>query len=161
MRTIQASQTCSRACRISRPRAFTASHAAPVRIQQQQQQQRSVQVQLFKFGAAKPAEDTLPAKKRSDYDREDVDDYFSYMGILAVELNYDRMDAMLAAGIEPIDCILIYACEEGDTPKAGGVGMRRIQGLPGWLLACSGRHAASARAPQSRWLHLRPLLSAL
>ena len=38
---------------------------------------------------------------RDDYESEDVEYYFNYMGILAVEGSNDRMDDLLAAGKHP------------------------------------------------------------
>lgn len=38
-------------------------------------------------------------------------------GFLAVEGKYDRMDALLASGLHPIDILLLLACSENDTPK--------------------------------------------
>jgi|TARA_B100000683_G_scaffold34624_1_gene30287 hypothetical protein len=54
---------------------------------------------------------------RDDYDRDDVEYYFNYMGILAVEGSNDRMDNLLASGMHPVDIILLFASAEGDTPK--------------------------------------------
>ena len=39
------------------------------------------------------------------------------MGMLAAEGNYDRLDALVASGVEPIDLLLLMACSENDTPK--------------------------------------------
>eukprot|EP00982_Pelagococcus_subviridis_P007677 30706-Pelagococcus_subviridis.AAC.5 len=54
---------------------------------------------------------------RDDYEAEDVEYYFNYMGILADEGSNDRMDALVEAGKHPIDIILLFAAAEGDTPK--------------------------------------------
>ena len=54
---------------------------------------------------------------RDDYESEDVEYYFNYMGILADEGSNDRMDALLAADKHPIDVILLFAAAEGDVPK--------------------------------------------
>ena len=43
--------------------------------------------------------------------------YFNYMGMLADEGSYDRMNTYFEAGLHPCDIILLMACEEGDTPK--------------------------------------------
>ena len=53
---------------------------------------------------------------RDDYESEDVEYYFNYMGILAVEGSNDRMDDLLAAGKHPIDIILLFAAAE-ERPK--------------------------------------------
>ncbi len=34
---------------------------------------------------------------RDEYSEEDVADYFAYIGLLAVEGNYDSMDAIIAS----------------------------------------------------------------
>ena len=54
---------------------------------------------------------------RDDYEPEDVEYYFNYMGILAVEGSNDRMDLLVNSGKHPIDIILLFAAAEGDTPK--------------------------------------------
>ncbi|GFH13321.1 ANK_REP_REGION domain-containing protein, partial [Haematococcus lacustris] len=58
---------------------------------------------------------------RDDYNYDDVEQYFNYMGFLAEEGTYDRMEALLASGLHPIDIILILACSENDTPKIGEI----------------------------------------
>lgn len=54
---------------------------------------------------------------RDDYDVDDVEHYFNYMGCLAVEGTYDRMNTLIESGKHPIDIILLFASAEGDTPK--------------------------------------------
>jgi hypothetical protein len=54
---------------------------------------------------------------RDDYEAEDVEYYFNYMGILAEEGSNDRMDKLIEAGKHPIDIILLFAAAEGDVPK--------------------------------------------
>ena len=54
---------------------------------------------------------------REDYEAEDVEYYFNYIGILADEGSNDHMNALLEAGKHPIDVILLFAAAEGDTPK--------------------------------------------
>lgn len=43
--------------------------------------------------------------------------YFNYMGMLAVEGSYDKMDALLNQNIHPVDILLLLAATEGDRPK--------------------------------------------
>ena len=43
--------------------------------------------------------------------------YFNYMGMLAVEGSYDKMEALLALSIHPVDILLMLASTEGDKPK--------------------------------------------
>ena len=43
--------------------------------------------------------------------------YFNYMGMLAVEGTYDKMEALLRQKIHPDDILLIMASSEGDLPK--------------------------------------------
>ncbi len=59
----------------------------------------------------------MGSQGREDYEAEDVEYYFNYMGILADEGSNDRMDALLNAGKHPIDVILLFAAAEGDVPK--------------------------------------------
>jgi hypothetical protein len=54
---------------------------------------------------------------RDDYGLDDVEHYFNYMGMLADEGSYDRMEAMLATGTAPVDVILLMAAKENDAPK--------------------------------------------
>ncbi|KAL5719301.1 hypothetical protein ACHQM5_012100 [Ranunculus cassubicifolius] len=43
--------------------------------------------------------------------------YFNYMGMLAVEGTYDKMEALLSQNIHPVDILLLMAASEGDLPK--------------------------------------------
>lgn len=43
--------------------------------------------------------------------------YFNYMGMLAVEGTYDKMEALLSQDIHPVDILLMLAASEGDKPK--------------------------------------------
>jgi ankyrin repeat protein len=43
--------------------------------------------------------------------------YFNYMGMLAVEGTYDKMEALLNENIHPVDILLLLAASEGDLPK--------------------------------------------
>lgn len=54
---------------------------------------------------------------REDFDRDDVEQYFNYMGMLAAEGSYDKMEALLDTGIHPVDILLLLAASEGDRPK--------------------------------------------
>ncbi|RDX63936.1 Protein LHCP TRANSLOCATION DEFECT [Mucuna pruriens] len=69
---------------------------------------------------------------RDDFDRDDVEQnfplaeeefecmferYFNYMGMLAVEGTYDKMEALLNQNIHPVDILLLLAASEGDKPK--------------------------------------------
>ena len=57
------------------------------------------------------------AQGKDEYEEVDVEYYFNYMGMLAIEGSYDRMHALMATGIHPADAILHFASQEGDTPK--------------------------------------------
>ena len=54
---------------------------------------------------------------RADYDEQEVDDYFNYMGMLASDGNYDRLEQYLSTELECIDLLLLMAASEDDTPK--------------------------------------------
>lgn len=74
----------------------------------------------FKFGKrGVDAEDAgiYGTQKREDFDRDDVEQYFNYMGMLAVEGSYDKMEALLNKNIHPVDILLLLAASEGDKPK--------------------------------------------
>lgn len=57
------------------------------------------------------------SQTRDDFDRDDVEQYFNYMGMLAVEGTYDKMEALLSQNIHPVDILLMMAASEGDKPK--------------------------------------------
>ncbi|KAH7546676.1 hypothetical protein FEM48_Zijuj01G0226900 [Ziziphus jujuba var. spinosa] len=57
------------------------------------------------------------SQSRDDFDRDDVEQYFNYMGMLAVEGSYDKMEALLSLNIHPVDILLMMAASEGDKPK--------------------------------------------
>ncbi|CAI8596018.1 unnamed protein product [Vicia faba] len=57
------------------------------------------------------------SQSRDDFDRDDVEQYFNYMGMLAVEGTYDKMEALLGQNIHPVDILLLLASTEGDLPK--------------------------------------------
>ncbi|GAB4849639.1 hypothetical protein Ancab_004435 [Ancistrocladus abbreviatus] len=57
------------------------------------------------------------SQTRDDFDRDDVEQYFNYMGMLAVEGSYDKMEALLSLNIHPVDILLMMAASEGDKPK--------------------------------------------
>ncbi|KAJ8459054.1 hypothetical protein OPV22_031980 [Ensete ventricosum] len=57
------------------------------------------------------------SQTRDDFDRDDVEQYFNYMGMLAVEGSYDKMEALLSQTIHPVDILLMLAASEGDKPK--------------------------------------------
>eukprot|EP00899_Mesostigma_viride_P025015 jgi/Mesvir1/5699/Mv15713-RA.1 len=54
---------------------------------------------------------------REDYSSDDVEFYFNYMGILAVEGSYATLKELLDQGNDAIDIILLMAAAEGDKPK--------------------------------------------
>ena len=97
--------------RASKPaaRPFTSSLVAPL-------PQRSVKVGFFNFGKKDDPNSYQKSAQRDEYLYEDVDDYFNYMGLLAEEGNYDRMEAMLKV-LAPVDAILLLAASQNDTPK--------------------------------------------
>ncbi|PNT75000.1 protein LHCP TRANSLOCATION DEFECT [Brachypodium distachyon] len=78
----------------------------------------SGRVRFFKFGN-KDAEGAgiYGSQARDDFDRDDVEQYFNYMGMLAVEGTYDKMEALLSQGTHPVDILLLLAASEGDVPK--------------------------------------------
>ncbi|XP_057809833.1 protein LHCP TRANSLOCATION DEFECT-like [Salvia miltiorrhiza] len=57
------------------------------------------------------------SQARDDFDRDDVEQYFNYMGMLAVEGSYDKMEALLQQNIHPVDILLLMAASEADIPK--------------------------------------------
>lgn len=54
---------------------------------------------------------------RDDFDEDEMEQYFNYTGRLAVEQTYDTYNKYLEQGTHPIDVILIWAAEEGDSQK--------------------------------------------
>ncbi|CAA7048435.1 unnamed protein product [Microthlaspi erraticum] len=57
------------------------------------------------------------SQSRDDFDKDDVEQYFNYMGMLAVEGTYSKMEALLNLNIHPVDILLLLAATEGDKPK--------------------------------------------
>mmetsp|Transcript_32000 Transcript_32000/g.80131 ORF Transcript_32000/g.80131 Transcript_32000/m.80131 type:complete len:168 (-) Transcript_32000:147-650(-) len=70
---------------------------------------------FFNFGK-KNNDYNAGGSARDEYEVEDVEFYFNYMGMLATEGTYDRMNE-LAKGRHPCDAILLMAAKEGDVPK--------------------------------------------
>ncbi|GIL74052.1 hypothetical protein Vretimale_4987 [Volvox reticuliferus] len=109
----RASTRPSRHCSSVAVRPFTSSQRA-------QAPPRNVTANFFRFGNnGFKAEDAgiVGSQGRDDYTYDDVEQYFNYMGFLATEGTYDRMEAMLKSGLHCIDIILLLACSENDTPK--------------------------------------------
>ncbi|KAI5084753.1 hypothetical protein GOP47_0000922 [Adiantum capillus-veneris] len=71
----------------------------------------------FKFGTDSEKAGIYGSQGRNDFDRDDVEQYFNYMGMLATEGTYDKMEALLSKGIHPVDILLLLAASEGDKPK--------------------------------------------
>jgi len=95
-------------------RAMSSSSAQRAR-RTQRRPQTSVQA-FFNFNKNNGnSSDNGPS--RSDFDFQEVEDYFNYMGMLAAEGNYDKLDALCDSGLEPVDLLLLMACSEDDTPK--------------------------------------------
>lgn len=92
----------------------------PVRsVQRIATPRRHVAARFFKFGknglGSKDA-GIYGSQSRDDYAPEDVEFYFNYMGMLAVEGTYDNMYAMMK-DLAPVDALLLFACKENDAPK--------------------------------------------
>ena len=54
---------------------------------------------------------------REDFCEDDVNFYFEYMGMLAVDGDYARLDRMKSAGLAAVDLLLLMAAGENDAPK--------------------------------------------
>ncbi|KAG2430597.1 hypothetical protein HXX76_010115 [Chlamydomonas incerta] len=114
-----ASRACATVARTVRParqcvaaRHISGARFAPVA--------RNVTANFFKFGKNgfdSEAAGIVGSQGRDEYTYDDVEQYFNYMGFLATEGTYDRMEALLNSGLHPIDVILLLACSENDTPK--------------------------------------------
>ena len=112
--------------RLSGARAAARSAVSAVRPQRpvpaltRAQPSRDVRVAFFKFGKNGMGSDDAGiygSQTKDDYCYDDVEHYFNYMGMLAVEGTYDRMEAMLSSGLHPVDVLLLMACSENDAPK--------------------------------------------
>lgn len=57
------------------------------------------------------------SQTRDDFSDDDVGFYFEYMGMLAADGDYSRLDRMKSAGLAPVDLLLLMAAGEGDAPK--------------------------------------------
>jgi hypothetical protein len=62
------------------------------------QKPRDVHVNFFKFRQDSTDAGVYGSQGRDDYSVDDVEHYFNYMGMLAVEGTYDRMELMLSSG---------------------------------------------------------------
>jgi hypothetical protein len=74
----------------------------------------------FKFGsngADSKSAGIYGSQSRDEFDKDDVEQYFNYMGMLAAEGTYDKMNALLSHGIAAVDILLLMASSEGDQPK--------------------------------------------
>jgi len=71
----------------------------------------------FKFQGNAEDAGIIGAQGRDEYIDDDVEQYFNYMGILAVEGTYDSLYQQLDAEIHPADIIINWAAAEGDLPK--------------------------------------------
>ncbi|XP_074577767.1 protein LHCP TRANSLOCATION DEFECT-like [Curcuma longa] len=56
-------------------------------------------------------------KTRDDFDRDDVQQYFNSMRMADAEGSYEKIQALLNLGIQPVDILLMLAASEGDKPK--------------------------------------------
>mmetsp|Transcript_34774 Transcript_34774/g.62009 ORF Transcript_34774/g.62009 Transcript_34774/m.62009 type:complete len:168 (-) Transcript_34774:110-613(-) len=70
---------------------------------------------FFNFGK-KNNDYNAGGSAREEYEPEDVEFYFNYMGCLATEGTYDRMYELMKDR-HPCDVILLMAAKEGDVPK--------------------------------------------
>lgn len=111
----------SRAKAVAKPMSVSVRTQRPVyTISRMPVHSRDVRVCFFKFGKnGMGSEDAgiYGSQNRDDYCYDDVEHYFNYMGMLAVEGTYDRMEEMLKSGLHPVDVLLLMACSENDTPK--------------------------------------------
>ncbi|XP_031499417.1 protein LHCP TRANSLOCATION DEFECT isoform X2 [Nymphaea colorata] len=71
----------------------------------------------FNLGTDAEGAGIYASQKRNDYTADDVDQYYNYMGMLAVEGTYDKLEALLQQNIHPVDILLMMAASEGDKPK--------------------------------------------
>ena len=77
-----------------------------------------MQANFFGFGNKTAADaSAVPVLGRNDFDADDVEHYFNYMGMLATEGTYDRLEQMMSTGLAPVDLLLLMAATENDTPK--------------------------------------------
>lgn len=105
---------------VARAGARCTGVSAVHRPQESRASRRNVTVQFFKFGkAGLKADDAgiYGSQGREDFNYDDVEQYFNYMGMLATEGTYDRMEALLGSGLHPVDVLLLMAASENDTPK--------------------------------------------
>ncbi|MEW5297388.1 MAG: hypothetical protein WDW38_006220 [Sanguina aurantia] len=88
--------------------------------QRHQQVSRDTRAAFFKFGKngfGAEAAGIVGSQGRDEYILDDLEQYFNYMGFLAEEGNYDRMNSLTEKGLHPIDAILLLAARENDLPK--------------------------------------------
>ena len=54
---------------------------------------------------------------RDEYEYDDVEQYYNYMGLNAIGIEYSVFQEPINAGMHPADCILMLAAMEADMPK--------------------------------------------
>ena len=64
---------------------------------------------------------------KDDYEDVDVEYYFNYMGLLAVEGTYDRMNALMETGIHPSGCYFALRERRGGYAKVRGIDGSRCE----------------------------------
>jgi hypothetical protein len=115
------STTASTAPRAALAAAACLALAAADRARRRREPRPSAAAGFFKFGkngmGSADAGIYAAQGSRDDYCTDDVEHYFNYMGMLAEEGTYDRMEAMLATGTAPVDVLLLMAAKENDAPK--------------------------------------------
>jgi hypothetical protein len=87
--------------------------------QQQPQGITSTSVGFFSLGGQTAQSGGIYGSQGKDeYTADDVEQYFNYMGMLAEEGSYDRLEEVLKSDLHPADILLLWAAKENDTPKA-------------------------------------------
>eukprot|EP01023_Acetabularia_acetabulum_P035273 TRINITY_DN3326_c0_g1_i2.p3 TRINITY_DN3326_c0_g1~~TRINITY_DN3326_c0_g1_i2.p3 ORF type:complete len:166 (-),score=29.82 TRINITY_DN3326_c0_g1_i2:507-1004(-) len=87
-----------------------------VRKERSQQSVRAI-FKFGKFGDNAKSAGMYGSQSREDYGYDDVEQYFNYMGMLATEGSYDTVTEMMQSGLEAVDILLLWACQENDVPK--------------------------------------------
>lgn len=86
---------------------------------------------------------------RDDYSVDDVEHYFNYMGMLAVEGTYDRMEAMLASGAQIIESTCTLHRVDAHVPAHTARALLRCTRRPD-RPGTSGRPAADGKQRERR-----------
>ncbi|CAA7032399.1 unnamed protein product [Microthlaspi erraticum] len=97
--------------------SWNSSSEAPDPIRTFQRVENHLLVQVRKERVDAENAGIYGSQSRDDFDKDDIEQCVNYMGMLAFEGTYDKMEALFNQNIHPVDIMLLLAASEGDKPK--------------------------------------------